>query len=164
MSEWKTVTAKPKTTPKPKSKSDSTYESHSEPSDPWGEVTILRKTTPLKATDPKNSVIPVARQVSNQQTPTNKNAHILDAETSSQPIEKVSLTLGQAVAKARITQKLTQRELALKTNGKVTFADIQLIESGKAFSDNNKIVEIERALNIHLRGKHEGEPLFKKSK
>jgi ribosome-binding protein aMBF1 (putative translation factor) len=130
--------------------------------DPWDEVTVLRKNTPLKSTDPKNKVVSTTRITpANSQKPPQLNARALDEETSSQPIEKVSLSIGQLVAKERIARKMTQRDLALKTNGKVTFADVQLIESGKAFKDNNKIVDIERALNVHLRGNHQGEPLFK---
>lgn len=162
---WETVGKKPvkkTTTTKTTTSPPTPQPSQDEQVNPWDEVTVLRKSTPLKANDPKNAVVSTTRISSaNSQKPPQLNARALDEETSSQPIEKVSLSIGQLVAQERVARKMSQRDLALKTNGKVTFADVQLIESGKAFKDNNKIVEIERALNVHLRGKHQGEPLFK---
>lgn len=133
---------------------------------PWDQVTVLRKNTRPNPNDPKNTVVQMSRNTSsNTQSQKNVNAHMLDAETSTQPIQKVSLSLGQTIAKERIARKMTQKDLALKTNGKLTFADVQSIESGKMILTNNdKIVHIERALNVHLRGKHIGEPLFTSQK
>ncbi len=165
---WTTVSSpkKPAKDPHVRSRSLPSFPIESQESGqstPWDEVTIIRKTTPLDPNDPKNSVVSTIRPTaSNRQSGVNTKARSLDEETSSQPIKKISLTLGQTVAKHRVEQGLTQQQLAQKTNGKVTAVDIRYIESGKAFENMDKIVYIERALNIHLRGKHMGEPIFKK--
>ena len=52
---------------------------------------------------------------------------------------------------------LTQKDLATKCN--VRLADITAFENGSARPDNNLMIKIEKALNVHLRGANIGNPL-----
>ena len=87
------------------------------------------------------------------------NARKLEEETEELHHDRVSLTLAQAIQKARNAQKLTQKELATKINEKPSV--INEYESGKAIPNNEVLGKLERALGVKLRGKDIGAPLSK---
>ncbi|RVX75557.1 Multiprotein-bridging factor 1 [Exophiala mesophila] len=71
----------------------------------------------------------------------------------------VGREVGQAITKRRneITPKMTQKDLATRTNMKDT--EIQQFENGSAPPDQTKLGRIERVLGIKLRGSDIGSPL-----
>lgn len=72
-------------------------------------------------------------------------------------------TVGREVAAAivkrrnEITPKMTQKDLATKTNMLAT--EIQAYENGSAAPDQTKLGRLEKALGIKLRGTDIGSPL-----
>jgi putative transcription factor len=73
--------------------------------------------------------------------------------------KEVGREVAQAIIKRRneITPKMTQKDLATKTN--MPEADIRAFEAGSAPPDQGKLGKLERALGIKLRGKEIGQPL-----
>ncbi|KAK5045246.1 multiprotein-bridging factor 1 [Exophiala bonariae] len=71
----------------------------------------------------------------------------------------VGRDVAQAMVKRRneITPKMTQKDLATKTNMLAT--EIQAYENGTAAPDQTKLSRIEKALGIKLRGSDIGSPL-----
>jgi len=71
----------------------------------------------------------------------------------------VGREVAQAIVKRRneITPKMTQKDLATKTNMLAT--EIQAYENGSAAPDQTKLGRLEKALGIKLRGSDIGSPL-----
>eukprot|EP01041_Mallomonas_annulata_P007234 gene7234-14761_t len=89
----------------------------------------------------------------------NKSAHVsssglkkLEDSTDEFKHSTVDATLSRAIMQARITKKMTQKELATAINEKPQI--IQQYEAGSAMPNPQIIVKLERVLGIHLpRGK-----------
>tara|TARA_B110000971_G_scaffold213899_1_gene245318 strand:- start:751 stop:1125 length:375 start_codon:yes stop_codon:yes gene_type:complete len=69
-------------------------------------------------------------------------------ETESFEIKKISLSLSKQIQRARLSNKLTQKELALRIN--VSSKVINEFEAGTAKPDNNVKMKIQRALGVKL--------------
>lgn len=67
-------------------------------------------------------------------------------ETESFEIKKISLSLSKQIQRARLNNKLTQKELALRIN--VSSKVINEFEAGTAKPDNNVKMKIQRALGV----------------
>ena len=67
-------------------------------------------------------------------------------ETESFEIKKISLSLSKQIQRARLSNKLTQKELALRINVSSKF--INEFEAGTAKPDNNVKMKIQRALGV----------------
>lgn len=133
----------------------------------WDSVTILRKKTTmasLKGKNPINSNGSVVSVVKSD--PINKQgsapviaAWKLDNETEPGTLPTTGMELKTLLQQTRASQKMTQQELANKTNGKVTVKDIQEIEQGKWLVNMPKLKALERLLKVHLTGDNMGKPL-----
>jgi len=90
----------------------------------------------------------------NGETSVAKNSHhqhakkILDDHPDSYKVDTVSHTLKTQIQKARMAQKLTQKQLAQKIN--VTPSVIQSYENGKAVPDNKVLQNLRRVLKVKL--------------
>lgn len=84
----------------------------------------------------------------------------LDEETETFKHEKVNLSVGKAIQKARMEKKLTQKELAMKLMVKTNV--ITDYENGKAIPDNKLLSKMQRLLGVKLIGKNIGEKFGKK--
>ena len=120
------------------------------------DVVILRKKTGPPKKQVNKSVL------TNQKTSSGFSAKKIAENTIGGSHKKVSLSMGQLMQQALNAKGWTQKELVIKVGGqaKVNHQDIQNIATGKAILNNDKIVAIERTLNINLRGKNVGEPFF----
>lgn len=83
----------------------------------------------------------------------------LDCETEPGTLPTTGMELKTLVQQTRNTLKLTQQDLANKTNGKITSKDIQEIEQGKWIVNMSKLKVLERILKIHLTGSNIGKPM-----
>ncbi len=131
----------------------------------WDSVTVLRKKTTaasVKGKNPINSnVVSVAKG-----DPTNKQgsapvvaAWKLDNETEPGTLPTTGMELKTLMQQTRNAMKLTQQDLANKTNGKVTAKDIQEIEQGKWLMNMSKLKALERVVHTHLTGSNIGKPM-----
>lgn len=75
------------------------------------------------------------------------------------PVKKVGRTVAGVIRDARqeLVPKVTQKDLATKCN--VKHSDITAYESGTAIPDNKLMTQMERILNVHLRGPNVGKVL-----
>ena len=90
------------------------------------------------------------RTVSNSNKNTNgQRLHKLNNETESFEVKRVPLSLSKQIQQARLTNKITQKELAQRIN--VSSKIINDYESGKAIPDNNVKMKIQRSLGINFK-------------
>jgi putative transcription factor len=73
---------------------------------------------------------------------------ILDENLDEYKVDTVSHSLRTTIQKARVAQKLNQKELAQKIN--VTVAVIQSYENGKAVPDNKVLQKLRSVLKVKL--------------
>ncbi|KAK9367405.1 multi protein bridging factor 1-domain-containing protein [Lipomyces kononenkoae] len=81
----------------------------------------------------------------------------VDRENEVAPPQKIDLSVGKAISKARADKGLTQKDLAVKVNEKSNI--INDYEMGRAVPNQQLLGKLERALGIKLRGKDIGAPL-----
>ncbi|WOO76541.1 Multiprotein-bridging factor 1 [Vanrija pseudolonga] len=80
----------------------------------------------------------------------------LDADDAPRPPEKVDVSVGKALAAARMAKKsadgksMTQKELATQVNAKPQ--DIADLESGRAAPNQQLLAKLERVVGVKLRG------------
>ncbi|CAK9783602.1 putative multi protein-bridging factor 1 [Cutaneotrichosporon oleaginosum] len=94
----------------------------------------------------------------------------LDADDAPKPPEKVDISVGKALATARMNKKnaegksMTQKELATAVNAKPQ--DIADLEAGRATPNQALLGKLERVVGVKLRGAASqiGQPLFAKKK
>ena len=79
----------------------------------------------------------------------NQKLYKIDNESESFEINKISLSLSKQIQKARLTKKLTQKELALQSN--VSIKIINEYESGKAIPNNAIKMKIQKILGVILK-------------
>tara|TARA_A100001011_G_C13934153_1_gene684441 strand:- start:176 stop:559 length:384 start_codon:yes stop_codon:yes gene_type:complete len=119
----------------------------------WNPVVFKKKqSTTLTSEDIRRSNYKTKQREVNNSSGNNNTAQKLykiDNETESFEIKKVSLSLSKQIQQARLSNKMTQKELALKIN--VSNKIINDYESGKAIPDNNVKMKIQRALNINFK-------------
>jgi ribosome-binding protein aMBF1 (putative translation factor) len=131
----------------------------------WDSVTVLHKKTTaasVKGKNPINSnVVSVAK---GDQTNKQGSAHVvaawkLDNETEPGSLPTTGLELKTLIQQTRTAMKLTQQDLANKTNGKVTAKDIQEIEQGKWLMNMSKLKALEKVMKVHLTGTNIGKSM-----
>ncbi|EDQ88327.1 uncharacterized protein MONBRDRAFT_37512 [Monosiga brevicollis MX1] len=139
----------------------------------WDSVTVLRKKKPTASQAKSSSAVNDARRKgasidtsfkyaagTNKQHSMDKNTARLAEETEELHHDKVSMSVGKAIMKARNEKKLTQKDLATRINEKPSI--IQEYESSKAIPNQQILGKLERVLGVKLRGKNIGEPLASK--
>lgn len=75
-------------------------------------------------------------------------------------IKKIDLNLSKLIQKARVNNKLSQKDLADKLNLKSNI--IQGYESGKVIPNKTLLYKMGKVLNTHLTGKNIGTPMERK--
>jgi putative transcription factor len=75
-------------------------------------------------------------------------------------IKKIDLNLSKLIQKARVNNKLSQKDLADKLNLKSNI--IQGYESGKVIPNKTLLYKMGKILNTHLTGKNIGTPMERK--
>lgn len=145
----------------------------------WDDVTIVgRKARPGNA-PPKERVVKTASQINAARrmgavTSVDKKyggantrsspegQHLTKVDRSDDIIvpKKVEASVGKAIQKGRQDLKLTQKDLATRINEKPTV--VNDYESGRGVPNQQILAKMERVLQIKLRGKDIGGPLFKK--
>ncbi|KAJ2457486.1 multiprotein-bridging factor 1, partial [Coemansia sp. RSA 2424] len=99
----------------------------------------------------------VANKAHHVDTDHRRIAH-LDRTDDVKPPEKVTLSVSQAMRKARADSGLSQKDLATKVNEKES--TIKDYESGNAIPVQQILAKIERQLGVKLQGKKDiGKPL-----
>lgn len=123
---------------------------------PWDKVTVIHGRGGRPTAPPPTK----QRYGRPNTTSSNFNATKLDKADTPDALPTVGLSMGQLIQQYRNQQNLSQGDLLKKIGGRggVTLSDIQNIEKGVAISNNNKIMAIENALNVHVRGKLIGKP------
>ncbi|KAF8373768.1 mbf-1 [Pristionchus pacificus] len=134
------------------------------------DVTIIRKHQPasrvlksqadINAAQRRGANIETNKKVmagGNRQHSAAKNTLRLDEETEELHHERVSLSLGQAMQKARQAKEWTQKDLSTAINEKPQV--VSEYETGKAVPNQQILAKMERALGVKLRGKDIGSPL-----
>ena len=131
----------------------------------WDSVTVLRKKTTAASVKGKN---PINSNVVSVATgnPTNKQGSVpvmaawkLDNETEPGSLPTTGMELKTLMQQTRTKMKLTQQELANKTNGKVTAKDIQEIEQGKWLVNMGKLKTLEKVMKVHMTGTNIGKSM-----
>eukprot|EP01133_Synstelium_polycarpum_P006583 gene6583-7640_t len=84
------------------------------------------------------------------------NATLFEEEED-RPIPVLKSTVPQAIQRARVALKLTQKELAVKINERQGV--VNEYENGSAIPSIPILIKLEKALNVKLRGKEIGAPL-----
>ncbi len=116
----------------------------------WNNVVFKKKqSTTLTNEDIRRSNYKTKQQVVNNNSKNSVNGqklYKLDNETESFEVKKVSLSLSRQIQQARLSNKITQKELAQRIN--VSNKIINDYESGKAIPDNAVKMKIQRALGI----------------
>lgn len=155
MSEWQTVTKKTKN-PNSKPNPDAYQPAYHTEND----SVVFRKNKPATATVLKSS------QPNKGGNMSGSKFHKIDNSTSSDTIKKVSLSTAQLLNKALVEKKWSQKDLVTNVGGRagVNAQDVHKIARGDAIANDAKLTAIERALNMHLRGKLAGEPIRKAPK
>ena len=87
------------------------------------------------------------------------NARKLDEHNDAGTVPIVSLSVSQAIQKARLAKGFNQKDLATKINEKQGV--INEYESGKAIPNPQILGKLERILGVKLRGKDIGSELKK---
>ena len=141
----------------------------------WDSVTVIRKradrghtarsTAEINAASRMGALSTEKRTAGGHNKPSNPEyQHLAKIDASEDVIAppKVSLSVAQAIMKARQAKEWTQKELAQKINEKPTI--IGEYESGKGIPNQQVLGKLERVLGVKLRGKNIGEPLAPKSK
>ena len=118
----------------------------------WKDVVFKKKqsTTLTKEDIRKSNYNTKQRNVDNSSTNkvSSQRLYKIENETESFEIKKVSLSLSKQIQQARLSNKMTQKDLALKIN--VTNKVINDYESGKAIPNNAIKMKIQKALGIIL--------------
>ena len=116
----------------------------------WNNVVFKKKqSTTLTNEDIRRSNYKTKQRVVNNNSKNSVNGqklYNLDNETESFEVKKVSLSLSRQIQQARLSNKITQKELAQRIN--VSNKIINDYESGKAIPDNAVKMKIQRALGI----------------
>lgn len=112
----------------------------------WKPVIIKKK---IKKPNQKKTVVKKTSTGNKQTKYENKSK--LDEDTGVYETKKVSVNLSRQIQQARTAKKLTQVELARKTNLPVSI--IKNYESGKAIPNQVHISKIGRALGVQLSNK-----------
>lgn len=86
-----------------------------------------------------------------------RKAAKVDNETEDFHVERINMSVGRAIQKARMDKKLTQKDLATKINEKPTV--VNEYEAGKAIPNQQILGKMERVLGVKLRGQNIGAPL-----
>ncbi|AET37696.1 multiprotein-bridging factor 1 Ecym_1470 [Eremothecium cymbalariae DBVPG len=81
---------------------------------------------------------------------------MVDRETDIVKPKKLDSSVGKAISKARSDKGLSQKDLAVKINEKLTV--INDYESCRAIPNQQVLGKLEKALGVRLRGKNIGEP------
>ncbi|KAJ1652532.1 multiprotein-bridging factor 1 [Coemansia sp. RSA 1694] len=141
--------------------------------DDWDRETVLRKPkartavvrnqSELNAAARQGAIVEthralnVANKAHHVDTDHRRIAH-LDRTDDVKPPEKVTLSVSQAMRKARADSGLSQKDLATKVNEKES--TIKDYESGNAIPVQQILAKIERHLGVKLQGKKDiGKPL-----
>ncbi|KAF9165157.1 multiprotein-bridging factor 1 [Actinomortierella ambigua] len=85
-----------------------------------------------------------------------KIAKVAESEDIIAP-KQISMDVGKAISAARVTLKLSQKDLGVKVNEKQTV--INDYEAGRAVPNQQILGKLERVLGVKLRGKEIGAPL-----
>ena len=133
----------------------------------WDTVVISKKKqTDTKSTKAINQAIRSGAEIDsqrkygggeNKQHTVSKNTAKLDRETEELKVDRVPLTVGKAIQKARAAKEWSQKDLATKINEKQSL--INEYEAAKAVPNQQVLNKMEKALGVKLRGKNIGEPL-----
>jgi len=115
----------------------------------WNTVVFKKKQSVTLTNDDirRSNYKTTQRVVSNSISNTNmQKLHKIDNETEAFDIKKISLSLSRQIQSARLNNKMSQKELALKIN--VSVKIINDYESCKAMPDNRVKMKIQRALGV----------------
>ena len=133
----------------------------------WDQVVISKKKpVDTKSTKAINNAIRTGAEIDsqkkwgggeNKQHSTSKNTAKLDRETEELKVDRVPMTVGKAIQKARAAKEWSQKDLATKVNEKQSV--INEYEAAKAVPNQQVLTKLEKALGVKLRGKQIGEPL-----
>ena len=133
----------------------------------WDQVVISKKKpVDTKSTKAINNAIRTGAEIDsqkkwgggeNKQHYTSKNTAKLDRETEELKVDRVPMTVGKAIQKARAAKEWSQKDLATKVNEKQSV--INEYEAAKAVPNQQVLTKLEKALGVKLRGKQIGEPL-----
>lgn len=159
MSDWTKVKPIKKTTKTTNTTNNNYVPKESSNGWDWGVGTTVIKG---RGVDKKKTTGETVRSqtTGNRQSAQQFNTRKLDEAEEASKIKTVPSSIAQNIIKFRAEKKLTQKDLVQKTNGRVKENDLKLIEQGKAIFNNQQIVAIEKALNVHVRGNSVGEPYF----
>lgn len=80
----------------------------------------------------------------------NSNSYKFDEDTGEYKTAQVNKKLCVIIQKARLSKKLSQKDLAKKVNIQVGI--LNEYEAGKKKPDNNILGKLEKVLNVKLRG------------
>ncbi|KXN70031.1 endothelial differentiation-related factor 1 [Conidiobolus coronatus NRRL 28638] len=94
---------------------------------------------------------------SNKSTPNYQQLYKIDQSNEAVAPPTVSLSVGQAIMKARQAQGLSQKDLAQKINEKPNI--INDYEASRGVPNQQVLSKLQRVLNIKLTGKNIGEPM-----
>ncbi|KAJ2889713.1 multiprotein-bridging factor 1 [Coemansia aciculifera] len=130
---------------------------------PKARTAVIRNQSELNAAARQGAIVDthralnVANKAHHVDTDHRRIAH-LDRSDDVKPPEKVTLSVSQAMRKARADKGMSQKDLATKINEKDTI--IKDYESGSAIPNQMILAKIERLLGVKLQGKKDiGKPL-----
>ena len=133
---------------------------------------VVAKGSALNAAQRAGTVVSSAAQGRSQTKGPADHGRIakLDRDDAPKPPEKVDISVGKALAAARMNKKnadgksMTQKELATQVNAKPQ--DIADLEAGRAVPNQQLLGKLERVVGVKLRGAANqiGQPLFAKKK
>ena len=120
--------------------------------------TIFKKRAPKSTSEAKSRGMKVTKERvigKNEAYKSNLNSRKIDNEEAE--IKKIDHSLTKIIQKARFNSKMSQKDLAQKLNLQTTV--IQNYESGKVIPNKTLLFKMGKLLNVHLTGKHIGEPM-----
>lgn len=125
-------------------------------------ATVARTQSEINAARRSGAVISTDKKyATGNKTQDTAGQHLtkVDRENEVAPPAKIDVSVGKAMAAARLAKQpvMTQKDLATRVNEKPSV--INDYESGRAVPNQQLLGKLERALGVKLRGKDIGSPL-----
>jgi len=125
----------------------------------WDQV-VFKKRIPKTVKEAKAKGMTTQQQTSRKNINYENTINMRKLENEEVDIKKIDLNLSKLIQKARVNNKLSQKDLADKLNLKSNI--IQGYESGKVIPNKTLLYKMGKVLNTHLTGKNIGTPMERK--